>query len=114
MKTPNAGFTLLEVMIATIVVTVGLLALASALGLSATLAGHGRAQGRAAMLLQSRADLLRQEVLAARPACAAPGAGSRSSAPGVVERWSASEAGGVIEFVIQVGSDSLVTRMACS
>ena len=113
MKTPNSGFSLLEVMLATIVVTVGLLALASTLGLSATLAGQGRAQGRAAMLLQSRADLLRQEVLAARPACTAPRSGSRSPAPGVVERWSASEARGVIEFVIQIGFDSLITRMAC-
>jgi prepilin-type N-terminal cleavage/methylation domain-containing protein len=113
MKTFRNGFTLLEVLIATIVVTVGLLGLASAIGLSASLAGHGRSQGRAALLLQSRADLLRQEVLAAGPGCAVPAAGFRAHAPSVIERWSASASGGIVEFVIQVEADSLGTRMAC-
>lgn len=113
MKILRAGFSLLEVLIAVIVVTVGLLGLVSTIGLSATLAGHGRAQTGAALLLQSRADLLRQEVNAARPGCTTPSAGTRSRALGVVENWSASESGGVIEFVIHVGADTLVTRMAC-
>lgn len=114
MKILRTGFTLLEVLIATIVVTVGLLGFASIIGLSATLAGQGRAQSRAALLLQSRADLLRQEVTAGRPACTAPSAGSRWHAPGVVESWSASETGGVIELIIRVGADTLVTRVACA
>jgi prepilin-type N-terminal cleavage/methylation domain-containing protein len=113
MKHIPRGFTLLEVLIATIVITVGLLGLASTIGLSATLAGHGRAQSRAALLLQSRADVLRQEIADGRPACTPPAVGSRWHSPGVVESWSASQAGGVIELVIRVGSDTLVTRVAC-
>ena len=113
MKMLRSGFTLLEVLIATIVVTVGLLALASTIGLSATLAGRGRAQSRAALLLQSRADLLRQEVSAGRPGCTPPSAGARSHAPGVVESWNASPAAGVIELTIRVGADTLVTRVSC-
>ena len=107
------GFTLLEVMIATVVVVIGLLALAGTLGLSATLAGHGRAQSQAAILLQSRADLLREAVRSSRPDCVAPASGSRVLSPGVVETWSASAQDGVIELVIRVAADTLVTRVAC-
>lgn len=113
MQRAGTGFTLLEVMIATVVVTVGLLALASSIGVAASLGGQGRAQARAALLLSSRADMLRQQVLAARPGCIAPGGGFRALSPGVVERWSGAESGGVIELVVVVGADTLVTRVAC-
>lgn len=113
MPRPPRGFTLLEVLIATVVVTVGLLALAGTLGLSAALAGRGRAQGQAAILLQSRADQLRQQVGSMGPLCLAPPSGSRELAPGRLESWTASVTDRVVELVISVGEDTLVTRMGC-
>ena len=71
MRTP-AGFTLLEVLIALLVITVGLVGLAGTMGPIAALAGEGRARGRAAGILSTRADLLHSAFLAGVPVCVPP------------------------------------------
>ena len=53
------GFTLLEVLIALIVITVALLGLLGSMAPITALAGQGKARGRAAIVLAARADLLR-------------------------------------------------------
>jgi prepilin-type N-terminal cleavage/methylation domain-containing protein len=113
MRRPEPGFTLLEVLIALIVITIGLLGLAGTLGPVSRLAGEGRARGRAALALASRADLLRAQLLAGAPACAPPGSGSRQHPDGVIEVWSTTTSPGGIEARIWVGRDTLVTRFPC-
>jgi len=113
MRTRSSGFTLLEVLVALFVTTVGLLALLGTLGPVARLAGAGRLMGRAAQILASRADLLRAQVLAAAPACVAPGAGSQWHPDGISESWTATVVGAGVQVQIVARADTLVTRVAC-
>lgn len=122
MRAAHPGFTLLEVLIALLLVTVGLLGLVGTLGPVAALAGEGRLQGRMALALASRADSLRALIRAGAPACIVPPAGTRRHADGLVEQWSASDQGGIIELRIEaavpaarrVRPDTLITRVPCS
>lgn len=108
-----AGFTLLEVLTALIVITVGLLGLLGTLGPITRLAGEGRLRGRSAQILVSRADLLRAQVLAGAPACGAPGAGAQQHADGIRESWTATVIGSLVELRVIAGVDTLVTRISC-
>lgn len=108
-----AGFTILEVMVALIVVTVGLLGLLGTLGPIAKLAGQGRSQGRVAQVLASRADLLRALVQAGAPACLAPGSGIQRHADGVLESWSAELRSSSVHIEVVAGADTMVTRIPC-
>ena len=108
-----AGFALLEVLVALCVITVGLVGLAGTLGPIAKLAGQGRARGRAASALASRADLLRAELLSAAPACVAPASGSQQSPDGVAESWTGSVVGPSVQVQIIAGTDTLISRFPC-
>ena len=122
MRLPRFGFTLLEVMIALLLVTVGLLGLVGTLGPIAALAGRSRVHDRVALALASRADSLRAMVRAAAPACTAPPGGTRQHSDGVLERWTTADLGRIIEVRIEAGMpamrgnrpDTLVTRVSCS
>ena len=107
------GFTLLEVMVAVCVLTIGLLGLAGTLGPLARLAGRGRARERAALAMVPRADLLRAQLLAAAPACAPPGSGSQQHPEGLVEVWTTISIPAGVEARISVGPDTLVTQFPC-
>ena len=113
MRHLRSGFTLLEVLVALCVITIGLLGLMGTLGPIARLAGQGRAHGRAAEAMLSRLDLLRAETLAGGPACLAPGSGTLVRPNGITETWSASVVGPSVQIQIVVGSDSLITRFPC-
>jgi type IV pilus assembly protein PilV len=115
----RAGFSLLEVSIALLVVTVGVLGLQSTLGPVTALAGQGRLRGRAATVLESRLDRLRAQVYR-QAGCAAPSGGNELHPDGILETWTASAAGGLVsvEIVARSGgttlsSDTLSTLLAC-
>lgn len=115
-----SGFTLFEVLLALLVITLGLLGLAGTLGPVAELAGRGRTQARVALVLESRLDRLRAELLRSAPGCSAPSGGTLRHADGVLEAWSASAGAGLIELRITAGAagkypsaDTLVTRLPC-
>src|SRR5688500_740539 len=67
MRRTNSGFTLLEVLLATLVLTTGLLGFAGTLGPMRALAGRGRIQSRVALVLASRISRLRTELMPGRP-----------------------------------------------
>ena len=113
MRNHSPGFTLLELLVALSVITIGLLGLAGTLGPITRLAGEGRAQGRAALALSSRVDLLRAELLAGAPACTPPASGTWSHPDGVLVSWTASPSPGGVQVRISAGADTLVTRFAC-
>ena len=121
MHAPRTGFTLLEVLLAVVVITVGLLGLAAALGPAAALAGEGRIRGRVALVFGSRIDRLRAGLLAGGPGCAAPPGGALAHPDGVVEQWSATARDGGIDVEIAAGvpgsrrgiADTVRTRIPC-
>jgi type II secretory pathway pseudopilin PulG len=120
MKSRSTGFTLLEVVVALFLLTMGLLALAGTLGPTAALAGRGRFKGRVALSLESRLDRLRAQLLAGAPACTPPASGSRRNPDGVVESWRTTLQAGLVEIQVVAqapgrGSkpDTLVSRLPC-
>lgn len=116
---PRSGFTLLEVLVALLVISVGLLGLAGTLGPASALMGEGRAKGRIALVLESRLDRLRRELARGAPACLVPASGSLAHPDGVVEVWSAAASGGLIALRVTAGipvrgvPDTLLTNLAC-
>lgn len=121
MRRAPSGFTLLEVLVAMLIVTVGLLGFAGTLRPVASLAGEGKARGRAALLLTSRVSRLRAELLASAPGCAVPVAGSEQHDAGNDESWTASLDGRVVALRVNVSTrrsrgptaDTLFTRIPC-
>src|SRR3972149_742828 len=90
------GFTLLEVLLALLIVTVGVLALAGALGPIIRLAAEGREQSRIALALESRIEWLRAQAWRGEP-CQPPAPGTARRPDGVVESWRGTAPGGSIE-----------------
>ena len=119
MRRSIAGFTLLEVSVALLLISVGLLGLLGTLGPAAVLAGSGRARGRSAMVLESRLDRLRNAVARGAPACVVPPGGTQRHPDGVVERWSAAAGAGHLAVQVQAGipgrgaPDTLATLLPC-
>ena len=121
MTHPRSGFTLVEVLVAVIITTIGIGALLGTLTASAALAGDGRRMGRAAALLASRADELRAQVAAAAPGCSAPASGSSAGVEGIVEAWSTAVRGNVVDLVLEARyrrhgrpvADTVVTAVSC-
>jgi prepilin-type N-terminal cleavage/methylation domain-containing protein len=114
---PRSGFTLLEVLLALLLITSGVLALVQALGTVTRLGATGRERGRIALALQSRAAWIESE--ARRNLCAPPPVGAAARADGLRESWSARRTGGSLEALIIVTPlrsarrDTLLVRLAC-
>ena len=121
MRRALAGFTLLEVLVAILVVTLGLLGFTGSLRAVASLSAEGKARGRAALQLTSRLSRLRSELLASAPVCLAPVPGSAHSPAGIDESWIATLVDSLVEVRITVAiprstgsiTDTLFTRMPC-
>jgi prepilin-type N-terminal cleavage/methylation domain-containing protein len=118
MRKTQRGFTLLEVLLALLLISVGLLGLLGTLGPIARLSSTGRIKGRIALLLESRLDLLRAELLRAAPSCVPPAGGAQAHPEGISEAWRAvARPGGLIELSLSArsagSSDSLVSWLRC-
>ena len=116
----KSGFTLLEVMVAFLLVSIGLIGLAGTLGPVTALATEGRLRERAALVLESRIDRWRADMLRFAPACTALPAGSLQHADGVLESWDTGVAGGTAELTVIAShggkhpfADTVTTRMPC-
>jgi prepilin-type N-terminal cleavage/methylation domain-containing protein len=111
------GFTLLEVLIALLVITIGVLGVAGTLGPISKLAARGKASGRAAFWLESRMDLLRAELRLSGSACSPPVSGSAVHPDGVAEAWNSTSVGGLVELRMTAGlagvAETLVSRLSC-
>jgi prepilin-type N-terminal cleavage/methylation domain-containing protein len=118
-----SGLTLVEVMIAIVVVAVGLGGLAGSLGLVTRMVGRGRVQSRAAQLAANRMEQLRLLAASTWPRCAAIGfaSGGPLSSRAVTEWWEVSSAGAmrqvrvIVSYPIPGGThaDTLETRIDC-
>jgi prepilin-type N-terminal cleavage/methylation domain-containing protein len=101
---PRAGFTIVELIVAIIVLSVGVLALASSAGVMMRLMTDGNRQAHAASIAQSRFDSLASVGSAAANcnAIAPPGGsvGGTRADRGVVERWRATRTGAVTLTVL--------------
>lgn len=121
MRRSCAGFSLLEVLLALLLLSIGLLGFAGTLGPVARVAGEGRLRGRAALLIASRIDRLRTELGESSPGCAVPAPGVVAHGSGLGESWQVTVSGGVAEIRIVMQrpgrggprADTVLTRVSC-
>lgn len=86
---PRDGFTLVEVLVAIIILTTGLLAVAAGSGSIYKMLGSGRRSSAAAAVAQSRLEAIRRIANRTNPRCtdASLVSGNATQAGGITERW---------------------------
>jgi prepilin-type N-terminal cleavage/methylation domain-containing protein len=82
------GFTIVEVLVAIIVLGVGVVALVGSSALVTRMIGRGKHATRAVQMAEQRLEFMRQRAQSTSPQCTAPVAnGTINHAGGVVEQW---------------------------
>ena len=120
MKQDTRGFTLVELMIAVVILSVGVLAMIGTAGLVSRMIGQGKRNTRAAVVAMQRFERLRLAAHATTPDCTAL-AGGTATTNGVIETWTVTGAGASrrIRLFIQyqtsrgLRSDTAQTVVAC-
>ena len=121
MQRTAAVFTILEVLIALIILGVGIVALAGSSALVTRMIGQGRRTTRGVQAAQRRLELLRQQAGRTTPACTALSGGSATSFDGIREAWEVATIGRARLLRLMVTyptargtvTDTLVTAVPC-
>ena len=89
MKHPGQGFTLVEVLVAVVVLGIGITALVGSSAMVTRMIGRGQMETRAAQLASRRLETLRREAYSTSPRCTSGGfaSGGPSTSQGVTESW---------------------------
>ena len=119
----RVALTLVEVLVAIIVLSVGLLSLAGTMALTVRMVDRGGQAARAGVAAAARLEWLHQAALGASPACGGPGWRSDSAAhPGLTEQWELLDATGPVrrvQVVLRVrhaagtAIDTITTAVLC-
>ena len=119
----RSGFTVAEVTVAVLVLSVGLLALAGSIALTARMVGAGRQATRVSQAAAARVERLRQVAYSTVPPCSAPEWRSDSAAGiGLSERWDILDHAGPargVRIVLRsarpggTSADTVLTAMLC-
>jgi len=104
MKHPRPGFTLIEVLVAILVLGVGVLALAGTSAGVSRMIGRGKIETRAAQAASSRMETLRLAADATSPRCSDPGfaSGGPVLSGGLSESWLVPPSGRVRQVRVTV------------
>lgn len=116
------GFTLAEVLVAVMILSVGVLAIAASSGSVYRMLGHGKLSTEVAHIASTRMELLRREANTI-PRCTSAGlvSGIDTVEPGVIEQWTVSGAGLTRSVVVVVSTpaghgpahDSIFSTLDC-
>lgn len=87
MSSDTRGFTLAEVMIALLILSVGLLAIAASSGSVYRMLGHGKLSTEVAHIVSTRMEILRRQANRTTPRCTAVSSGTDTAQTNVVETW---------------------------
>ena len=117
----TSGFTLVEVLVAVILLSVGILALASGSGAVFRMLGAGKRSTKAAAVASERLERLRRQANATNPRCTALASGTATRPGNVTETWTVTGSGLTRDLQVWVryptsrGStaDTLFTTLAC-
>jgi prepilin-type N-terminal cleavage/methylation domain-containing protein len=115
------GFTLAEVLVAILILSVGLLAIAASSGTVYRLLGYGKRSTEAASLAASRLEWLRREANLTSPRCTGLVGGTDTVPGGVIEQWTVTGSGASRSVVLVVTTptgrgttdDSIFTLLDC-
>lgn len=116
--TNQRGFTIVEVLVAIIILTVGLLALAQGSGTVTTMIGRGKQDTQASLAAQQQLERLRQVANSTTPKCTSLASGTQTGpAPGTTTTWTVTtpnadsrEVRVVVRYRISRGSRSDTVR----
>ena len=117
----TSGFTLVEVLVAVILLSVGILALASGSGAVFRMLGAGKRSTKAAAVASERLERLRRQANTTNPRCTALASGTATRPGNVTETWTVTGSG--LTRTVQVWvryptsrgttADTLFTTLAC-
>ena len=115
------GFTVIEVLVAVVILAVGIVALVSSSAGSTRMIGRGRHATRGVQAAAERMEILRAQAYATTPDCTALASGTDSSSHGIVTTWTVSGAGSLRTLQVVAGyqvpgglkADTLLTQVRC-
>lgn len=104
MRTDRGGFTLVEVLVAVVMLGVGVMAMASSAAMSTRMIGRGKMETRAAQAAGRRLETLRLAAYSTTPRCTAGSFanGGPVTTDGVTENWLVAGAGSSRTITITV------------
>lgn len=120
----RAGFTLVEVMVAIVLLGVGILALVSTFAQVTRMIGRGRMTAQAAEVALARLEVLRQQALADSVPCGGLAGGTAVAPYGMSETWTVTAIAGIpslrmltasVSYPITTGARQarLITMLRC-
>ena len=123
MTRSESGFTLVEVLVAIVILSVGVIALAGSTAMVTRMIGRGKVDTRVAQVASRRIEALRLLAASTTPRCTAGNFtnGGPLSADGLTETWTVPAAGKVRNVQVNVSyrtprgprTASVVTRIEC-
>jgi Tfp pilus assembly protein PilV len=104
-KPSSSGVTLVEVLIAVVMLGVGVVALAGSSSMVSRMIGRGKAETHAALAATRRMEMLRSAARSTTPQCTAPSfaSGGPTLGDGLTERWVVPPTGVVRRVRVTVG-----------
>ncbi len=124
MTTKQSGLTLIEVMVAIVILSVGLLAMASATANVTRMIGHGKWATVASQVAVRRLENVRRVAYSTSPACTSSAliGGSATVVSGVSETWSITGSGNTRQVLVTVTypgagrstTDTITTILRCT
>ncbi len=124
MTAKQSGFTLMEVMVAIVILSVGLLAMASATANVTRMIGHGKWATVASQVAMQRLENVRRVAYSTSPACTSSAliGGSATVGSGVSETWSITGSGNTRQVLVTVTypgagrstTDTITTILRCT
>jgi prepilin-type N-terminal cleavage/methylation domain-containing protein len=120
-RSGKAGFTIVEVIVAMLIMTTGLLAIAAGSGSVFRMLGSGRRSTLVSAVAQARLETLRRDANRTVPRCTALSAGSAIQSGGITERWLITTSGNtriITEIVTQptprgTSMDTVIAIIEC-
>jgi type IV pilus modification protein PilV len=101
--TNERGFSIVEVLVAIIILTIGILALAQSSGAVTTMIGRGKQDTQAAAAAQQVLERLRQQASTTTPMCTALANGTETGPrPGMTRAWTVTGTGDSRTVVVTV------------
>ncbi len=124
MTRSDQGFTIVEVLVAVLVLTVGVTALVGSAGIVTRMIGQGRRTTQVAQRAERRLEILRQTALSATPQCTGL-TGGTSTSGGITETWTVTTPvtpaqTRVLQVIVRyarvrsTGVDTLATSIRCN
>lgn len=123
MSKKTSGFTLVEVMVAVVILSIGLLALAGATANVSKMIGYGKWATAASQVATRRMETIRQIANSTSPTCASSAlvSGGPVTSGSITEAWRIVGTGGVRTVVVQVAypqgtrtvADTVATLIRC-